>query len=163
MFFFETVVKTLQKKVRVMFAGESGVDQGGPFKEFLRLSMTYINESSFVFGNPYYCFFKSDSSTCDNATYFYLGQLAAVSILEIGRGPESFHRQLVNAIFDLKVDFDDCGDDPTLDDAFYLQKVHDMKNGDKDMLLDANISESNVILAKSLYALLYSIKICSSG
>lgn len=71
-----------------------------------------------------------------------------MSILEIGRGPESFHRQLVNAIFDLKVDFDDCGDDPTLDDAFYLQKVHDMKNGDKDMLLDANISESNVILAK---------------
>lgn len=49
MFFFETVVKTLQKKVRVMFAGESGVDQGGPFKEILRLSMTYINESSFVF------------------------------------------------------------------------------------------------------------------
>ena len=36
----------------------------------------------------------------------------------------------------------------TLLDAFYLQKVHDMKNGDKDMLLDANICESNVILAK---------------
>lgn len=86
--FFHTLFRN---KMRVIFAGESAVDHGGPFTEFLRLSMSYLPSDSLVFGKYNQCLFKADPLNCEQKKYFFLGQLCAAAILFIGRGPECFH------------------------------------------------------------------------
>ena len=51
MFFFRNRINLSMFNVRVIFAGEGAVDDGGPFKEFLQLSMQNLPKLSImVFG-----------------------------------------------------------------------------------------------------------------
>ena len=58
MFFFRNRIDLSMFNVRVIFAGEGAVDDGGPFREFLRLSMQNLPKlSRMVFGEENQVFY----------------------------------------------------------------------------------------------------------
>ena len=146
--FFRNKMKDFsENNIRVMFAGECGVDNGGPLREFLRLAMTYFgSESNLVFGNPTCCFFKAEPMSCAERKYFYLGQLSAISIVEIGRGPECLHEGLVNAIFNKPVILDE-----DLDDLAFQEEMKEIDGGNLDILYEQNITSNDLESSKALY------------
>ena len=91
--------------VRVIFAGEGAVDDGGPFREFLRLSMQNLpNFSRMVFSEENQFFFTASPVDVADKCYNKLGQLSALSILTLSRGPHCFHDNLVDATFSKNVE-----------------------------------------------------------
>ena len=77
--------------VRVIFAGKGAVDDGGPFREFLRLSMQNLPKlSRMVFGEDNQLFFTASPVDVADKCYYKLVQLSALSILTLGRGPHCF-------------------------------------------------------------------------
>ena len=52
-----------------------------------------------VFGEENQLFFTASPVDVANKCYYNLGQLSALSILTLGRGPHFFHDKLVDAIF----------------------------------------------------------------
>ena len=74
---------TLFKPVIVAFAGEEAVDDGGPTREFFRLLMREISESSIFHGS----WFSHDLGLLTSSRYELAGKLVAWSILHGGSGP----------------------------------------------------------------------------
>ena len=71
------------KPVFVTFAGEDAVDEGGPKREFFRLLMRAISESSIFHGS----WFSHDLGLLADNRYELCGKLIAWSILHGGNGP----------------------------------------------------------------------------
>ena len=71
------------KPVFVTFAGEDAVDEGGPKREFFRLLMRAISESSIFHGS----WFSHDLGLLADKRYELCGKLIAWSILHGGSGP----------------------------------------------------------------------------
>ena len=70
--------------VRVIFAGEGAVGDGGPFREFLRLSMQNLPKlSRMVFGEENQLFFTASLVDVSDKCYYKSGQLSALSILNL--------------------------------------------------------------------------------
>ena len=74
---------TFFKPVIVAFAGEEAVDDGGPTREFFRLLMREISESSIFHGS----WFSHDLGLLTSSRYELAGKLVAWSILHGGSGP----------------------------------------------------------------------------
>ena len=74
---------TFFKPVVVAFAGEEAVDDGGPTREFFRLLMREISESSIFQGS----WFSHDLGLLASSHYELAGKLVAWSILHGGSGP----------------------------------------------------------------------------
>ena len=68
--------------------------------------------------------------------YYKLGQITALSILTIGRGPECLHSAVVQAMFQVK--------QPevieNIEDAFITHDLEEISRGNYDPLFDANIN-----------------------
>ena len=103
--FFRNRIDLSIFNVRVIFAGEGAVDDGGPFREFLRLSVQNLPKLvRMVFGDENQFFFKTSTVDVADKCYYQLGQLSPLSILTLGRGPYCFHDKLVDAIFSKNVE-----------------------------------------------------------
>ena len=90
-----------KQNLRIIFAGEGAADDGGPFREFLRLAMNNIPKlSGLVFGKETEILFTSNPAYIAKKYDYSLGQLCAAAMLNLGRGPHCFHKSLVEAIFD---------------------------------------------------------------
>ena len=88
-----------------------------------------------LFGNAQKNLMSTSAQALERKYYYVLGQLAAVSIAFVGRGPECLHEELVNYMFGspLSVDF-------TLDDAQFKSHLVDIGKGIFDCLYEASIS-----------------------
>ena len=135
--------------VRVIFVGEGAVDDGGPFGEFLRFSMQNLPKlCRMVFGEENRLFFTASPVDVADKCYYKLGQLSALSILTLRRGPHCFHDKLVDAIFSnvegIKVN-----------DASFLETMKQIDEGNFDLLFSAGIAPVDIEKAKKLYAVHY--------
>ena len=139
--------------VRVIFAGEGAVDDGGPFREFLRLSMQNLPKlSTMVFGEENQVFFTASPVNVADKCYYKLGQLSVLSILTLGRGPHCFHDKLVDAIFSRE-----RVERVEVNDALFLETMKQIDEGNFDPLVSAGIAPVDIKKAKNLYAVHYSI------
>ena len=86
---------------KVIWAGKTSVDEGGPYREFLLRSMDFRLLVSHFFGAPDEMLFLSLTNPILNKEYFLLGQLAVLAILNIGRGPHCIHPSIVDEIFSM--------------------------------------------------------------
>ena len=123
--------------LKVRFAGEAAEDLRGPIGEFLTLCMRRFPDLGFMV-------FGSSKSLCSTANvkavladkYYKLGQITALSILSIGRGPECLHPAIVRAMFQVK--------QPevieNIEDAFITHDLEEISKGNYDPLSDPNIN-----------------------
>ena len=122
--------------ISIRFAGEAGADLGGPQGEFLTLAMrNFTNIPGIFIGNKASVSFKLIPDFLVKNNYFTLGQLVAMAIITIGRGPECFNLMMVQSMF--AVPHDDLL--PSFDDAILEEKIRNIKNGDIDDLFDHEI------------------------
>uniref|UniRef100_A0A7M5VC91 HECT domain-containing protein n=2 Tax=Clytia hemisphaerica TaxID=252671 RepID=A0A7M5VC91_9CNID len=129
----------LKRPFRVIWAGETSSDDGGPFREFLLRCMEQFQLlNSYFFGEKYKLLFTALTDAVIKKHYFVLGQLSALSILHIGRGPQCLHPGIVDRIL--------RSPNPVLLDDIqngeYEANVTSIKNGETDSLLDAGIMPS---------------------
>ena len=80
-------------------AGEPGADGGGLPREFLLFAMENFPIDTHFFGTGNKLFFTALPTAIISKEYCILGQLYALAILHIGRGPTGFHLCLVEAVF----------------------------------------------------------------
>ena len=138
--------------VRVIFAGEGAVDDGGPFREFLRLSMQNLSKlSRMVFGEENQVFFTASPVDVADKCYYKLGQLSTLSVLSLGRGLHCFQFKLLDAIFSKNVE------GVKVNDASFLETMKQIDEGNFDPLFSAGIAPVDIEKAKNLYAVHYTI------
>ncbi|XP_047231453.1 G2/M phase-specific E3 ubiquitin-protein ligase-like isoform X2 [Girardinichthys multiradiatus] len=77
---------------------EGAVDDGGPTREFLRLLITEIKDSSFFNGPDYNKNLSLVSRSVDNGDYRNLGQMISVALVHGGIKPLFFSRRLYHSI-----------------------------------------------------------------
>ena len=125
------------QEIRVRFAGEAAADVGGPFREFLTLSMQRFGELSYLLiGEPGNFAFKQNPEALLQKKLFKLGQITALSILFHGRGPECLHPSIVRALFNI-------GQPDVIEhinDAETETNLTKLEEGNIDCLLDLNIN-----------------------
>ena len=152
MFSFQNRIYLSMFNVRVIFAGEGAVDDGGPFREFLRLPMQNLpNFSRMVFSEENQFFFTASPVDVADKCYYKLGQLSALSILTLSRGPHCFHDNLVDATFSKNVE------GVKVNDASFLETMKQINEGTFDPLFSAGIAPVDIEKAKELYAVHYAI------
>ena len=150
--FFRNRIDLSMFDLRVIFAGEGAVEDGGPFREFLRLSMQNLPKlSRMVFGEENQLFFTASPVDVADKCYYKLGQLSALSILSFGRGLHCFQDKLVDAIFSKNVE------GVKVNDASFLETMKQIDEGNFDPLVSAGIAPVDIEKAKKLYALHYAI------
>ena len=138
--------------VRVVFAGEGAVDDGGPFREFIPLSMQNLPKlSRMVFGEENQLFFIASPVNVADKCNYKLRQLLALSILTLGRGPHCFQDKLIDAIFSKNAE------GVKVNDASFLETMKQIDEGNFDPLVSAGIAPVDIEKAKKLYALHYAI------
>ena len=83
--------------------------------------------------------FSANTECCLTGKYYTLGQLTALSIVTIGRGPECIHPGVVRAMYNVEhpEEFEN------VEDELFLQKLNQIDNGDYEALLELNISVIN--------------------
>eukprot|EP00111_Clytia_hemisphaerica_P000303 TCONS_00000779-protein len=123
---------------RVRFAGESGADEGGVYREFLTLAMKNLSLSNLFIGEETCLGITCKTEAILDGWYHIIGQLIGASILINGRGPECFHDSLVRALFDIE--------QPLLiepiDDASIKNQISHINQGNYDTLYDYEINPS---------------------
>lgn len=83
--------------LRVVFLGEPAVDVGGPLREFFTLLMQTMMNNNSVFVGPEDCKTVIHSmKNLANRTYFYCGQIMAVSVMQGGPGPSCLSHAVVD-------------------------------------------------------------------
>ena len=152
--FFRNRIDLSMSNVRVIFAGEGAVGDGGPFREFLRLSIQNLPKLwRMVFGEQNQLFFAASLVDVADKCYYKSGQLSALSILNLGRRPQCFHDKLVDAIFSKNVE------GVKVNDASLLKTMKHIEESNFDPLFSAGIAPVNIEKAKKLYAVHYAILI----
>ena len=150
--FFRNRIDLSMFNVRVVFAGEGAVDDGGPFREFIPLSMQNLPKlSRMVFGEENQLFFIASPVNVADKCNYKLRQLLALSILTLGRGPHCFQDKLIDAIFSKNVE------GVKVNDASFLETMKQIDEGNFDPLVSAGIAPVDIEKAKKLYALHYAI------
>ena len=124
--------------MKIRFAGEPGADAGGPLSEFLTLCMRNFWISPTVFGSRVNVCFKDSPVSYIDQHYFILGQLTAVSIITVGRGPECLNELVVLRLFEQSIP-DEISPSCSAELDHYLQRINE---GDNDILFEHNISPS---------------------
>ena len=149
--FFRNRIDLSMFDLRVIFAGEGAVEDGGPFREFLRLSMQNLPKlSRMVFGEENQLFFTASPVDVPDKCYYKLGQLSALSILTLGRGLHCFHGKLVDAI-------SKNVEGVKVNDASFLETMKQIDEGNFDPLFSAGIAPVDIEKAKKLYAVHYAV------
>ena len=124
-----------KKEVKVIFAGEAAADTGGPLREFLTLFCRgFSSIPGLVAGSKNNLFFKMLPLAESSGHYFMIGQLAALAIIKIGRGPECLNSQLVKCMFGVN-----CTGGIVHDDGELTAMLARLESGDTEVLLDLDI------------------------
>ena len=122
--------------MKVRFAGEAPADCGGPLREFLTLAMErFCDIPSIITGNENSAHFKMIPDRILKNHYNLLGQLAGLSILNIGRGPECFNKLIFPSIF--KIPYDE--ELPEIEDSELVEKLKNIDQGNLDTLYEEGI------------------------
>jgi hypothetical protein len=122
--------------VKVRFAGEPASDVGGPLREFLTLSMRWLNDLDYLFiGRGNNVAFQMNTEALLQNKYYTLGQIIALSILVQGRGPECFHPSVVCACFELEQPVEI----KNIDDSRIELDLQSIRLGNYDCLLEMNV------------------------
>ena len=133
----------LSNLIRVIWAGEKAFDDGGPFREFLFYSMANLHLlSCHFFESSNNLFFSSNTDALIKNQHFLLGQLGAMALLYIGKGPHCLHPATaeylllgtVSSIFHVNVD-----------DGEYVHLENSIKKSEKNVLYDAHIVPTNEV------------------
>ena len=146
----------LLKSKRVIWAGEPCADDGGPYREFLLVAMESLPSlNAHFFGTDNSLFFTGSPQNVISNDYYFLGQLCAVSIVQIGRGPNCFNPALVKFLFTGVLDIEVTD----IDDGQLYEGIKNIEKGDMSLLYDANIvpvssEEQNITLYKQYYCLI---------
>lgn len=69
------------------FVGEPAVDDGGPRREFLTLSLRALRDSPLLIGNIDQKVFNYSTQANVNRAFFQAGKLVAISLLQGGPSP----------------------------------------------------------------------------
>ena len=80
----------LHKHLRVTFIGEPAVDTGSPLREFFHLLMKAVAGNNNLFTGDRGRIPTSNLAAVENKTYFYIGQMLALSLLHGGPAPSFF-------------------------------------------------------------------------
>ena len=120
-------------------AGEPGADGGGLPREFLLFAMENFPIDTHFFGTGNKLFFTALPTAIISKEYCILGQLCALAILHIGRGPACFHLCLVEAVFTGRSSFPLESFDASDADGELKFKLESIKNGDNTPLIESNI------------------------
>ena len=121
----------------VTWSGEAGADGGGLYREFLLRSMENFLDSTLFFGKKGQAFFNCVPQDIMDKKYKMLGQIKALSILYINRGPECLHQSAVNSLFSTNNKNLILTEEQF--DGELKVRVEELKRGDNSCLLDANI------------------------
>ena len=133
----------LLKVTRVIWAGETCVDEGGPFREFLLHAMENLHLlSSHFFGDKYSLLFAASPEAVMKKQYFMLGQLSALSIVLIGRGPHCFNGDLVRYLFTRELPNKVVENVENGELSYNMSKIKDC---DTSCLIEANIVPSSSV------------------
>ena len=135
--------------------GEGAIDDGGPFREFLRLSMQNLPKlSRMVFGEENQVLFTASPVDVADKCYYKLGQLSALSILTSGQGLHCFHDKLADATFSKNVE------GVKVNGASFIEAMKPIDEGSFDSFFSAGIAPVDIEKAKKLYAVHYAILSC---
>ncbi|XP_039592504.1 G2/M phase-specific E3 ubiquitin-protein ligase-like [Polypterus senegalus] len=77
---------------------ESGIDTGGPKREFLELLMQHLKNRTLFEGRETEKYLTCDSAAFDNDEYFIIGRMIAVSMVYGGPGPQFLSKNLFKYI-----------------------------------------------------------------
>ncbi|XP_052217487.1 E3 ISG15--protein ligase HERC5-like [Dreissena polymorpha] len=91
----------LSSKLQIKFIGEAGVDLGGLRREFFSLLAYQFSHSALTSGSPGRLTLRKNFVEREKNTFFYLGQLVALSILQDGPGLPVFADCVVNKILNI--------------------------------------------------------------
>ncbi len=104
-FIWEDVVHELRlgfdfrKHIRVTFVAEPAIDVGGPKRELLRLLMNAIISNNSLFeGHMESRFLRHNIIELKKKTYFYIGQVLALSLVHGGPTPSFFAKPVAQYI-----------------------------------------------------------------
>ena len=109
----------------------------------------------FFFGNESRLFFTSATESVVEKPHRILGQLSALAILHLGRGPHCFHPSFINYMFYSQVD-----NDPQLvDHGELMDNISQIESGDSSLLYECNIHPSqdkskNIALYKQHFTII---------
>ena len=135
--------------------GEGAIDDGGPFREFLRLSMQNLPKLlRMVFGEENQLFVTASLVDVADKCYYKLGQLSALSILTSGQGLHCFHDKLADATFSKNVE------GVKVNGASFIEAMKPIDEGSFDSFFSAGIAPVDIEKAKKLYAIHYAILSC---
>ncbi|XP_062570140.1 SUMO-interacting motif-containing protein 1-like [Saccostrea cucullata] len=94
----------LHSPLQIKFCGEQGVDVGGLRREFWSLFLYQLSHSIFVTGKEGRLSFQANFMERKKNTFFHLGQLVALSILQDGPGAPIFSECITDYILNGKYD-----------------------------------------------------------
>ena len=125
-----------RRHTRVVWAEELSVDDGGPYREFLLFAMMHIPAlHKLFFGNESRLLFTSATESVVEKHYRIIGQLSALAILHLRRGPHCFRPSVINYMFYSHVD-----NDPQLvDHSELMDNISQIESGDNNPLYECNI------------------------
>lgn len=87
------------KYLKVRFNGEPAVDEGGPRREFFRLFLSDMCQSSGMFhGWPDHVSPVSNSQAVANNKFYICGKIIASMIIQGGQAPNCFSKPIVDFI-----------------------------------------------------------------
>ena len=121
----------------ITWSGEAGADGGELYREFLLRPTENFLHSTLFFGKKSQALFNCAPQDIMDKKYKMLGQITALSILYINRGPECLHQSVVNSLFNTN-DKNLILTEEQFDGELKV-RVEELKRGDNSCLLDANI------------------------
>ena len=137
-----------RRHTRVVWAGEPSVDDGGPYQEFLFFAMMHIPAlHKLFFGNESRLLFTSATELVVEK-HRIIGQLSALAVLHLGRGPYCFHYSVINYMLYSQVD----NDLQLVDHCELMQNISQIESRDSSSLYECNIHPTQ---DKSKSVLLY--------
>ncbi|WAR27490.1 G2E3-like protein, partial [Mya arenaria] len=124
------------RQLYVKFSGEMGDDYGGPRREFFRLSLKELMNSSIFNGQEGQKYLSHDVTSLDEGKYRLAGRLVALSLAQDGPGLHS----LSTTLYDLMTDLD-----PDMSSASVPEDIQHMitqiKEVDNDTKRDKFLTE----------------------
>lgn len=78
----------LQKRLKVTFIGEAGVDDGGPRREYLRLVMAAMAEQNHLLDGPIHRrVLRHNVLAVERGYFYFMGCIIVLSLTQGGPGP----------------------------------------------------------------------------
>ncbi|XP_052240257.1 uncharacterized protein LOC127850897 isoform X3 [Dreissena polymorpha] len=118
----------LHSPLHIRFLGEQGIDLGGLRREFWTLFLYQVSHSTFITGRPGRLAFQKNFIEQRKRTFYYLGQLVALSVLQDGPGLPIFSDIVTDYILDRDRSVVSEGDLP----EHLAQLIEQMKEADSD-------------------------------